>query len=77
MEEKFMTEKLKTTYETTLVTKFMGTTIESSDEINTILALDPENRMKHVEVIKLIIAKMKEGTVPGKTSVTCGDMRFQ
>lgn len=72
-----MTQKLKEAYETTLVKKFLGTTIESSDEIDTILALDPDNRLKHIEVLKLIIEKIKEGTIRGKNTITCGDVKFQ
>jgi hypothetical protein len=77
MEEKFMVAKLKEAYETTLIKKFLGTTIESSDEIDTILALDPDNRIKHVEVLKLITQKVEEGTIRGQNSITCGNLKFQ
>lgn len=63
MEEKFLTQKLKDAYETTLIKKFLGSTLESSDEINTILGLDPSNRVDHVEVLRLVAEKVKEGTV--------------
>jgi hypothetical protein len=77
MEEKFMTEKLKEAYETTLIKKFLGSTLESSDEIDTILALDPENRLKHVEVLRLISEKVQAGTIRGKNTITCSDAKFQ
>jgi len=77
MEEKFVTQKLKEAYETILVKKFLGSTLESSDEINTILALAPENRIKHIEIIKLLSEKIKQATVRGKNTVTCGDIKFQ
>jgi hypothetical protein len=77
MEEKFITEKLKDAYETTLIKKFLGTTIESSDEIDTILALDPQNRINHVEVLKMISEKIQAGSIRGKNSITCGDVKFQ
>ena len=63
MEEKFLTQKLKDAYETTLIKKFLGSTLESSDEINTILGLDPSNRVDHVEVLRLVAEKVKAGTV--------------
>lgn len=77
MEEKFMTQKLKEAYETILVKKFLGSTLESSDEINTILALAPENRIKHIEIMRLLSEKIKQATVRGKNTVTCGDIKFQ
>ncbi len=77
MEEKFMTSKLKEAYETTLIKKFLGSTLESSNEINTILSLDPENRIKHIEVLRLVAEKIKSGTIRGKNTITCGDARFQ
>jgi hypothetical protein len=77
MEEKFLTEKLKEVYETTLIKKFLGSTLESSNEINTILALDPANRIKHVEVLKLVADKVQEGTVRGKNTIVCSDAKFQ
>lgn len=63
MQEKYMTEKLKEAYETTLMKKFLGSTLESSDEINTILALDPVNRINHTEVLKLVAEKVQAGTI--------------
>jgi hypothetical protein len=63
MEEKFMTAKLKEVYETTLMTKFLGSTLESGDEISTILGLDPSNRINHVEVLRLVAEKVKEGNI--------------
>ncbi len=77
MEEKFLTQKLKDAYETTLIKKFLGSTLESSDEINTILGLDPSNRVDHVEVLRLVAEKVKAGTVRWKNTVTCGDVKFQ
>jgi len=63
MEEKFMTQKLKDAYETTLIKKFLGSTLESSKEIKTILDLDPSNRVNHVEIMRLVAEKVVEGTV--------------
>lgn len=63
MQEKYAVEKLKEAYETTLIKKFLGSTLESSDEINTILALNPENRIKHIEVLRLVSEKIKSNTV--------------
>jgi hypothetical protein len=77
MEEKYMTEKLKEAYETTLIKKFLGSTLESSDEINTILALDPDNRLKHNEILKLVAEKVKEGSIKGKNTIVCNDVKFQ
>ncbi len=77
MEEKYVTSKLKEAYETTLIKKFLGSTLESSDEINTILSLDPENRIKHNEILRLVAATVKEHTVKGKNTVVCTDAKFQ
>ncbi len=77
MEEKYMTEKLKEAYEATLIKKFLGSTLESSDEINTILVLDPDNRIKHNEILKLVAEKVKEGSIKGKNTITCTDVKFQ
>jgi len=55
-----MTEKLREAYETTLIKKFLGSTLESSDEINTILSLDPDYRMKYIEVLRLVAEKVQE-----------------
>ncbi len=63
MEEKFLTQKLKETYETTLIKKFLGSTLESSNEINTILALDPSNRIDHVEILRLVAEKVKAASI--------------
>ncbi|MEI6711833.1 MAG: hypothetical protein WCK88_06735 [bacterium] len=60
MQEKYMTEKLREAYETTLIKKFLGSTLESSDEINTILSLDPDYRMKYIEVLRLVAEKVQE-----------------
>jgi len=58
-----MTQKLKDAYETTLIKKFLGSTLESSKEIKTILDLDPSNRVNHVEIMRLVAEKVVEGTV--------------
>lgn len=76
LEEVFATTKLLTAYQTTVIKKFLGSTLESSDEISTILSFDPKNRMKHAEVLRLIAKTIKENTT--KTNIIhCGDVRFQ
>lgn len=76
MEEKFETQKLTEAYETTLIKKFQGSTLESSNEINTILSLDPANRIQHNEVLKLVSQAVKKNST--KKSVTvCNDIKFQ
>lgn len=77
MQEQFLKEKLKEAYETTIIKKFLGSTLESSDEINTILALDPENRIKHNEILKLIDKTVTQNSIKGKSTVTCWDIKFQ
>ena len=76
MQEKYMTEKLREAYETTLIKKFLGSTLESSDEINTILSLDPDYRMKYIEVLRLVAEKVQEWTIKWKSTISCGDAKF-
>jgi len=76
MEEKYDTQKLTEAYETTLIKKFQGSTLESSNEINTILSLDPSNRLKHNEVLALITEAVKKNSTK-KSITTCNDIKFQ
>ena len=76
MEEKYAIKKLVEVYETTLIKKFLGSTLESSNEINTILSLDPSNRVKHNEVLALIADTVKKNSTK-KSITTCNDIKFQ
>ena len=77
MEEAYLTKQLKETYETVLIKKFEGSTLESSTEINTILSFDPSTRMNYHEIIKLINEKVKAKNKKWKSAITCSDVRFQ
>lgn len=76
MEEKYDIAKLTEAYETTLIKKFQGSTLESSNEINTILSLDPSNRMQHNKVMKLIEQAVTKNSTK-KSTVTCNTIKFQ
>ncbi len=76
MEEKYDTQKLTDAYETTLIKKFQGNSLESSNEVNTILSLDPSNRIQHNEVLRIISETVKKNSTK-KSIILCDNIKFQ